>query len=192
MKKLLYIFLGLSLMFGCSDDDSSTDSNNSNCNLDNANLKFSQINANMNYSQVANLMEVDGNNFRTDDIGLGNVIKFYRWEYCDGGFNGIGFDYFECWFQNDEILQLKVKYFSDNSCTNNVNQSNYSSISVGDSYASISSLFDDQGDNFRTDYNTVDSTILTNYYRWYNCSVNSNYIEVWFRNGSALLITNSF
>ena len=183
MKKLL--LLSALLIFACSSDESSTDSNNSNCDLDNANLKFSQINFNMNYSQVANLMEVDGNNFRTDNLGLDNVMKFYSWEYCDGGNNRI-----ECWFQNDEILQLKVKYFPNNSCTNNVNQSNYSSISVGDSYESISSLLDDQGDNFRTDYNQ--NNIQINYYRWYNCSVNSNYIEVWFNNGSASLIIKSF
>ena len=84
MKKLL--LLSAFLIFACSSDESSTDSNNSNCDLDNANLKFNQINFNMNYSQVANLMEVDGNNFRTDNLGLDNVMKFYSCEYCDASF----------------------------------------------------------------------------------------------------------
>jgi hypothetical protein len=185
MKKLL--ILSALFILGCSGGDSSTDSNDLNCDLDNANLKFSQINANMNYSQVANIMGVDGNNFRTDNLGSGNVLKFYSWEYCEGGDNRI-----ECWFQNDDFLQLKVKYFPNNSCTNNVNQSNYSSISVGDSYASISSLLDDQGDNFRSDY-YLTNIIYANYYRWYNCSNRSDYIEIWFDvNGEAFLINKSF
>ena len=83
MKKLL--ILSALFILGCSGGDSSTDSNDLNCDLDNANLKFSQINANMNYSQVANIMGVDGNNFRTDNLGSGNVLKFYSWEYCEGG-----------------------------------------------------------------------------------------------------------
>lgn len=182
MKKLL--LLSALLIFGCSGDDS--ESSNLNCNLDNANFKFSQINADMNYSQVANIMGVDGNNFRTDNLGSGFVLKYYSWEYCDGDNNRI-----ECWFQNDDLLQLKVKYFPNNSCTNNVNQSNYSSISVGDSYVSITSLLDDQGDNYRSDY--YSTNIQTNFYRWYNCSNRSNYIEVWFDfNGEAFLINKSF
>ena len=188
MKKLL--LLSALLILGCSGDDSSNDSNDSNCDLDNANLRFSQINADMNYSQVANIMGVDGNHFRTDNLGFGDVLKFYSWEYCDGGNNRI-----ECWFKNDELLNVKFKSFSNNSCTNNVNQFNYSSISAGDSYVSISNLLDDQGDNYRSDWVEINSTniLATNFYRWYNCSNRSDYIEVWFDiNGEAILITKSF
>ena len=185
MKKLIYLFLTL-LIIGCSGEDGGAGNNNTNCDLTSANAKFGQITGDMNYTQVVNLVGTAGDNFRTDNLGSGNELKFYRWDFCDGD------EWFECWLINDERLNLKVKYFPDNSCSNNVNQTNYSSISVGDSYAQISSLLDNQGDNFRVDYN-VDSSFIAKYYRWYNCSENSEYIEVWFTtDDSAFLITKSF
>ncbi|MDB9912442.1 hypothetical protein OAD14_06315 [Flavobacteriaceae bacterium] len=185
MKKLLYLFLTV-LIVGCSSDDSADSNSTTNCDLTSANTKFGQITGDMNYTQVVNLVGTAGDNFRTDNLGSGNELKFYRWDFCDGD------EWFECWLINDERLNLKVKYFPDNSCSNNVNQTNYSSISVGDSYTQISSLLGNQGDNFRVDYN-VDSSFIAKYYRWYNCLENSEYIEVWFTtDDSAFLITKSF
>ena len=181
MKKLLYLFLTV-LIVACSGEDGGAGNSNTNCNLTSANAKFGQITGDMNYTQIVNLVGTAGDNFQTNSGGL----KFYRWDFCDGD------EWFECWLVNDERLHLKVKYFPDSSCSNSVNQTNYSSISVGDSYTQISSLLDSQGDNFRVDY-AVDSSFTSKFYRWYNCSENSEYIEVWFStDDSAFLITKSF
>ena len=183
MKKLLYLFLAISV--ACSSGDDSSESN-SNCDLDLANTKFDQITGLMSYSDIENIVGLTGNNFRTDDLGAAGEMKFYRWDFCDG------VEWFECWIINDERLNLKTKFFADDSCSDNVNQSNYSLISIGDSYSQVSSLIDNQGDNFRIDYDAQGLPNIS-FYRWYNCSNRAEYIEVWFDfNGEAFLINKSF
>ena len=181
MKKLLYLFLGIT--FACSSGD---ESSGNNCDLDLASTKFDQLTGQMSYLDIENIIGQTGNNFRTDNLGTLGELKFYRWDFCDG----VGL--IECWIINDERLQLKTKNFADNSCSKNVNQLNYSLISIGDSYSQVSSLIDNQGDNIRVDYGAQGSPDV-NFYRWYNCSNRSDYIEVWFDfNGEAYLINKSF
>lgn len=181
MRKLFYLILVLN--FGCSSDDGMNDSN---CDLDLVNTKFAQINGQMSYSDIENLLEIPGNNFRTDNLGPSGEMKFYRWVFCDGA------ESFECWIINDERLHLKTKNFSNNSCSSDVNQSNYSAISIGDSLSQISSLLGNQGDNIRTDYDEQ-SEPYNKIFRWYNCTDSSDYIEVWFDfNSNAYLINKSF
>ena len=183
MKKIILLFTVLLFAFSCGMDDSS---GNNNCDLDEANTKFDQLTGQMSYLDIENILGQTGNNFRTDNLGISGELKFYRWDFCDG------VESIECWIINDERLQLKTKNFADNSCSENVNQSNYSLISTGDTYSQVSSLIDNQGDNIRIDYDAQGSPYV-NYYRWYNCSNRSDYIEVWFDfNGEAFLINKSF
>ena len=144
MKKIILLFSSL-IIFGCSSSDDGT--TNSSCDLNFANQKFAEITGLMSYSDVENLIGVPGNNFRTDNLGPSGEMKFYRWDFCEDN------KYFECWIINDERLNLKTKYFGDNTCSANVYQSNYLLISIGDSLSQIRSLLGNQGDNIRIDYN---------------------------------------
>jgi len=181
MKKII-IVLSL-LMFSCKSDDVM---NNSNCDLVAVNTSFDQILGYMSYTDIENLLGIPGNHFRTNDLGPSGEMKFYRWDFCDGS------NSFECWLINDERVHLKSKDFANNSCSNNVNQSNYSVISVGDSYSQVTSLLGNQNDNIRVDYD-AQGVANVKIYRWYNCTDNTVFIEVWFDfNGNVFLINNSF
>ena len=184
MKKILLLLFCLPLIFSNCQQNNPTPPSSNPCNLVQENIQFSQIQQGMNHSQIANILGSNGDHFRTDNLGSGNEMRFYRWSYCND------FKRLECWLRNDTI-HLKVKTFDDGSCSNNINQTTYSSISVGDTYSTVSTILNGAGDNFRVDYNPPTYPVITTFYSWYDCADSSNYIQVWFNNDSAHLITKS-
>ncbi len=185
MKKLL-LFVSLFLLFSNCQQNNPTPSSSNPCNLVQENIQFSQIQQGMNHAQIANILGSNGDHFRTDNLGSGNEMRFYRWFYCNDS------KWLECWLTND-TLALKVKQFRDYSfCSNNINQTTYSSISIGDTYSSVSALLGGSGDNWRVDYTPPTYISTYTYYSWYDCSDSLNYIEVWFNNDSTHHISKSF
>ena len=189
MKKLLLILLCLSFIFNaCKKEEENTPNNSGSstpCNLAQENIQFSQIQEEMNHTQIANILGSNGDHFRTDNLGNGDEMRFYRWSYCNDTKT------LECWLRND-TLALKVKNFSDGSCSNNINQTSFSNISVGDPYLSVSTLLAGAGDNFRVDYHPPSPPFITTFYSWYDCTDSLKYIQVWFHNDTSHLITKSF
>jgi hypothetical protein len=185
MKKIILIILLCPLLFISCEEDASTPNNLSSltpCNLVQENIQFSQIQQGMNHAQIASILGSNGDHFRTDGGGSGVEIKYYRWSYC-GNTSAL-----ECWLRND-TLALKIKNFSDNSCSNNVNSTSFSNISIGDPYSSVTALLGGAGDNFRIDYYP---TYRIFYYLWYDCADSLRNIQVWFQNDSTQLILKSF
>ena len=165
----------------------------SNCDLSQQNIIFEQIEEGMSYSDIVNVVGENGYHYRTDDAGGGSEIRFYRWSYCQD------FATIECWLY-DDVLYLKNKSFSNNTCVNNVTMEGFSSISIGDNYETVCSLLGGEGDNWRVDYSANSGEWHTLFYRWYSCPSNSStmiswmqsdYIEVWMREDGAFLINHN-
>jgi len=184
LLKTLATIIIFSLLVGCSSDDDNSPTTSS-CELTDKNIKFTEIELNMNYNEVETIMDEDGDNYRNDNTG-NSVLKYYKWIFCDQTYT-----YIQAWFLDDKIT-LKEKTFQDNSCSNGINEQNFSAIVNGDSYESVSSLLGNIGDNYRVDYNHQPNNSIIKYYRWYDCSDSSRNIEVWFKNDEAMLITKKF
>jgi len=188
MKKTLLILLFCPLLFISCEEEASAPINTSSstpCNLAQENIQFSQIQQGMSHAQIANILGSNGDHFRTDNLGNGDEMRYYRWSYC-GNTTSL-----ECWLRND-TLALKIKHFSDNSCSNNVNLTTFSNISIEDPYSSVSTLLGGPGDNFRIDYNPPTMSYIMSYYLWYDCADSLRNIQVWFQNDSTQLILKSF
>jgi hypothetical protein len=155
--------------------------NNSQCDFTVFNSNFSKINKNSTYDSVKLIFGIDGDNFRNDGVGT-SQIKFYRWYTCADKFYCV-----DCWFKNGS-LELATKTFKNEICSNNITSNSFSSLSNGMTYEQVCVLLDSKGDNFRNDYTPTNQT---NFYRYYNCSDKLKYIEVWFENNSASLITKN-
>ena len=188
MKKILFVISIVTLFIACKKESSnnnntsnSTSNNNSKCDYTVFNSNFSKITKNSTYESVKLIFGNEGDNYRNDGVGS-TQIKFYKWYPCA---NKV--DYVDCWFQNGELI-LATKTFKNEICSNNITSNSFSSLSNGMTYEQVCVLLDSKGDNFRNDYT---STEQTNFYRYYNCSDKLKYIEVWFENNSAILITKN-
>jgi hypothetical protein len=182
MKKLVLLLIFTSLLHSCSSDSNNSsngnNSTNSTCQSQDFITKFNNIPSNATYNDVKTVFGSDGDNY------LNSNTKNYRWYPCsDQNY------YVDFWFQNNSLMILKNRTISDFSiCSNNISTTSFSSLTVGMSYSQVTSILNCPGDNFRTDNPT---SANTRYFRFYSCSDNSKYIEVWFSNNSSILITKN-
>jgi len=191
MKKyLLVLIIIITSLFSCtraSINNTANNSSNDSCNSPIYNSNFVKINRNSTYANIKALFGIDGDNYR-NDFNVTDTIKYYKWYPCS---NHLLY-FVDCWFENGNLI-LAEKTIEDNSCSGNISSQSFATLSNGMTYQQSISILNDKGDNFRNDYkNNSDSTQDIHYYRFYNCSNNENYIEMWFQNNSAILITKSF
>lgn len=188
MNRLFYFFSLMVVTFtlGCNSDDVVNPNGpaNSICILQQESDLFNQIQSGMTYTDVVNLFNTDGDLYRVDDPGQPFETRYYRWDLCAND------TYFmECWFDND-VIGLKWKTFQSNTCYGSINQSTFLGLAVGQTYAETCTAIGGDGDLYRVDYYDVGPDV--EYYRWYDCSNRSNYIEAWFEDGISILIIKTF
>lgn len=186
MKKLIFFLSIASLFLSCSNSDSSSAGTNSACQSQEFIAKFNSIPNNASYNDIKTIFGgVEGDNYRNDQSGANSVLKFYKWYPCsDHTF------YVDCWIMNNTQLQLKVRTIYDFSiCSTNITSLSFSSLTNGMTYNQVKTILNCNGDNFRVD--SANPT-TTKFYRFYNCGDTSKYIEAWFHNDSAILITKNF
>ena len=179
MKKLILLLSVITLSYSCSSDiNSNINSIDPACQSQDFITKFNNIPSNATYNDVKTVFGSDGDNY------LNSNTNNYRWYPCsDQNY------YVDFWFQNNSLIIHKNRTISDFSiCSNNISTSSFSSLTVGMSYNQVTSILNCPGDNFRTDNPT---SANTRYFRFYSCSDNSKYIEVWFSNNSSILITKN-
>ena len=188
MKKLILLITVFALLYSCSSDSANSNSIDSTCQSQDFISKFNSIPNNASYNDIKALFGgVEGDNYRNDQYGTNSVLKFYKWYPCSDH------SYFvECWIIDNIQLHLKVRTIYDYSvCSNSISATSFSSITNGMTYNQVKTILNSNGDNYRVD-NPESSASIIKFYKFYNCSDTSKYIEVWFRNDSAILITKNF
>lgn len=188
MKNNLLLFtLLLFLIAGCNKQSpTQTGENNGSeeCNSPTYNDSFKKITVNTTLAQLNELFGSAGDNFRNDVSGS-TTINYYKWYPCSNK----GAFFVECRFMGGQLI-LSNKSISDNSCSNNVSSTSFSSITLGMTYGQVKSIMNEDGDLYRTDYNYPAASIQILYYRFYDCSNASKYIEVRLRPVEGVISTN--
>ena len=189
MNKLILFFTIFALSFGCSNDsNNSSNTTDPACQSQDFITKFNSIPDNASYNDIKAIFGgIEGDNYRNDQYGTNSVLKFYKWYPCDDpSFN------VDCWIIDNTQLQLKVRTIYDYTiCSNNISSSSFASLTNGMTYNQVKTILSCNGDNFRVD-SPGNPTIKTKFYKFYNCNDTTKYIEVWFRNDAALLLTKNF
>jgi hypothetical protein len=144
-----------------------------NCDLKTPSELFYKINSNSTLQEISNLLNAEGDNYRTDGTG----ISFYRWGFCENPDTWV-----DCWFLGNRI-HLSMKSFKNETCNSNLNDEVYKLIKPGLSYSSVCQILQGQGDKYRTDYASN-----INYYKWFDCNNENLYIDVWFLNDKVHLV----
>ena len=166
-------------------NNSSTNTNSS-CNSTDFNNKFAQINGTLNYNQIRSIFGTDGDNFRNDQSGT-SIIRYYKWYPCSDHYY-----YVQCWLKDDKLI-LADKTFMNNSCSNNISNQSFSQLSNGMTYNQVKTILNDDGDNFRNDYQDLTTTETVKMYKFYDCNDKTKNIMVWFYTGTgAGLINKNF
>ncbi len=190
MKKIIFLLTFTLLSFSCSSDSNSSNNNNSvdiACQSQDFITKFNNIPNNASYNDIKAIFGgVEGDNYRNDQYGTNSVIKYYKWYSCDDNSY-----YVDCWIIDNTQLLLKLRTVYDFSiCSNNISSTSFSSLTNGMTYNQVKTILNSNGDNYRVNV-TINPSIITKFYRFYNCNDTSKYIEVWFTNDDAGLITKN-
>lgn len=144
-----------------------------NCDLKKPSELFNKINSNSTLKDLSKLFNKDGDNYRTD----GNGISFHKWLFCENDQT-----YVDCWFSQNRIY-LSMKSFNNESCNSNLNDNTYKLIKLGLSYFDVCKLLNGEGDKYRTDYWSN-----TNMYKWFDCTNENLYFDVWFKDDKVYLV----
>lgn len=151
------------------------------CDLIIPNEKFFKITPDMAISQVNSVIGFNGDKYRSD--GNGNSIsEFYRWTFCNDPLKTI-----ECWYRDGKLF-LIGKSFSNGSCSEVVNKTNYKKIQPGMTYEQVVSILGPHSDRTRSD---ITPNSIINFMRWYSCVNANSFIEVWFNNGKVQLCSEN-
>ena len=188
MKKSILFFTIALLFLSCNNSDSSSGGTNSTCQSQDFITKFNSIPNNASYNDIKTIFGgVEGDNYRNDQYGASSVLKFYKWYPCSDHTY-----YVDCWIIDNTQLHLKVRTIYDFSiCSTNISSASFSSLTNGMTYTQVKNILNCNGDNYRVDFPEIPSSTVK-FYKFYNCGDTSKFIEAWFRNDSAILITKNF
>jgi hypothetical protein len=190
MKKLILLLTFYSLLISCNSDSNNSNNNNSvdqACQSQDFVTKFNSIPNNASYNDIKTIFGgVDGDNYRNDGSGPNSVLKYYKWYPCSDHTY-----YVDCLIVDNTQLRTKIRtIYNFSVCSNNISSTSFSSLRNGMTYNQVKTILNCNGDNYRVDYSGGSQS--SKYYRFYNCSDTSKYIDVWFINDSVVVATKNY
>lgn len=139
------------------------------CDEEKMNSDFLKILPGMSVTSITESIGIKPDNYRNDPS-----INYYQWNYCGDVNKRI-----EVWYLNNKLM-LRWKTFTDEQCSENVNEENFKKIQINQSFEDVKSILGMNGDIYKTEYNSN-----MEYVKYMSCTSENKWIEVWYKDGKA-------